>query len=64
MVDLRPLSTLLPGECYAALADGRFERRRLEAFDAARAERRMRPESRPAPTPRIERSGGPPRAEQ
>ena len=64
VVDLRPPSTLLPGECYAALADGRFERRRLEAFDAARAKRRTGPESRPAPTPRFEGSGGPPRAEQ
>ena len=27
---IRPLSTLAPGECYAALADGRFERRQLE----------------------------------
>ena len=26
---LRPLSTLAPGECYAALADGRLERRQL-----------------------------------
>ena len=61
---VRPPSTLRPGECYAVTADGRLERRRLEAFDAARAERRTGPESRPAPTPRIERSGGPPRAEQ
>lgn len=29
---VRPLSTLAPGECYAALADGRFERRQLEPF--------------------------------
>ena len=27
---VRPLSTLAPGECYAALADGRFERRQLD----------------------------------
>ena len=29
---VRPVSTLVPGECYAALADGRFERRRLGCF--------------------------------
>lgn len=42
---VRPVSTLAPGEAYAVLADGRFERRQLEAFvveDAA-------PRSRPAP---------------
>ena len=30
VVDVRPPSTLSPGECYAALPDGRFERRQLE----------------------------------
>ena len=30
ITQLRPLSTLAPGECYAALSDGRFERRQLE----------------------------------
>ena len=59
VVDLRPPSTLLPGECYAALADGRFERRRLEAFDAARAGRRMGPEPKPARPLRIGRGGAP-----
>ena len=29
---VRPVSTLAPGECYAILADGRFERRRLQPF--------------------------------
>ena len=29
---VRPLSTLAPGECYAALPDGRFERRQLRPF--------------------------------
>ena len=29
VVDVRPPSTLSPGECYAALPDGRFERRQL-----------------------------------
>ena len=28
-VDVRPPSTLAPGQCYAALPDGRFERRQL-----------------------------------
>lgn len=27
---VRPLSTLVPGECYASITDGRFERRQLE----------------------------------
>ena len=31
VTQVRPLSTLAPGECYAALADGRFERRQLES---------------------------------
>ena len=34
VADVRPLSTLRPGECYAVLADGRLERRRLTAFVA------------------------------
>ena len=38
VVHLRPPSALLPGECYAALADGRFERRRLEPYGGAGAE--------------------------
>ena len=29
-VAVRPLATLAPGECYVAVADGRFERRQLE----------------------------------
>ena len=33
VVRVRPVSTLGTGECYAALADGRFERRQLEPFD-------------------------------
>ena len=32
VVRVRPPSTLAPGECYAILADGRFERRQLERF--------------------------------
>ena len=31
---VRPPTTLAPGECYALLPDGRFERRRLEPFEA------------------------------
>ena len=30
---VRPPTTLAPGECYALLPDGRFERRRLEPFE-------------------------------
>ena len=32
VADVRPLSTLRPGECYAVLADGRMERRRLDPY--------------------------------
>lgn len=32
VVRVRPVSTLGAGECYAILADGRFERRQLEPF--------------------------------
>ena len=46
VVHLRPPSALLPGECYAALADGRFERRRLDPYGGAGAEAE---ESPPAP---------------
>ena len=47
VIDVRPPSTLRPGECYAVTADGRFERRRLEAFDAERAAARLEAEGRP-----------------
>ena len=33
VVRVRPVSTLRTGECYAALADGRLERRQLSPFD-------------------------------
>ena len=33
VVRVRPVSTLGTGECYAALADGRFERRQLAPFN-------------------------------
>ena len=39
VASVRPPSTLKPGECYAVLADGRFERRQLEQY---------RPSPRPA----------------
>lgn len=47
---VRPVSTLAPGECYALLADGRFERRRLEPFaspepEAKRVKERSAPET-------------------
>ena len=34
VVRVRPVSTLGPGECYAALSDGRFERRQLGQYRA------------------------------
>ena len=46
VVRLRPPSALLPGECYAALADGRFERRRLDPYGGAGADAEEAP---PAP---------------
>ena len=36
---LRPPSTLRPGECYASLPDGRFERRQLKPLDLSRETR-------------------------
>ena len=36
---LRPPSTLRPGECYASLPDGRFERRQLKQLDLSRPTR-------------------------
>ncbi len=51
---VRPLSALAPGECYAVLADGRFERARLEGYGLGRgaeteaqAPRRQRARRRP-----------------
>ena len=34
---VRPLSTLAPGECYASLSDGRFERRQLLPFKSGKS---------------------------
>ena len=34
MVRVRPVPTLGPGECYASLANGRFERRQLGQYRA------------------------------
>ena len=54
VVQVRPVSTLAPGECYAVLADGRFERRQLGRF--------VEPVKAPSrPTPLLEgpsRAGG------
>ena len=36
VVRVRPVSTLRTGECYAMLADGRFERRQLAPFEPGR----------------------------
>ena len=47
VVQVRPVSTLGAGECYAVLADGRFERRQLEPFALEAA----------APTPRSDAEG-------
>ena len=62
LTEVRPLSTLRPGECYAALSDGRFERRRLLPFGGDQtgapgavtelnATGRRRARRKPAPTP-------------
>ena len=32
LTEMRPITNLVPGECYAALADGRFERHQLDRF--------------------------------
>ena len=39
---VRPPTTLAPGECYALLPDGRFERRRLEPFETGAGRARDR----------------------
>ena len=39
---VRPLTTLAPGECYALLPDGRFERRRLDPYEAGAGRARDR----------------------
>ena len=53
---VRPLATLRPGECYAVLSDGRFERRQLEPVLPAEPERSaVRERSRGAP---VRREGG------
>ena len=45
VTDVRPPMTLKPGECYAVLADGRFERRQLEPYVADD----VAPQPEPAP---------------
>ena len=47
VADVRPPSTLRLGECYAVLADGRMERRRLGQFDW----RRLDPQGDRCPRP-------------
>ena len=32
LTEMRPLTSLAPGACYAVLADGRFERHQLQPF--------------------------------
>ena len=49
---VRPVSTLAPGKCYAVLADGRFERRQLHAFELPPAPDRVRARARAAESPR------------
>ena len=44
VTEVRPLSTLAPGECYAVTADGRFERRQLDPCRAAGAPGKEVPE--------------------
>ena len=39
VTEVRPLSSLAPGECYAVLADGRFARRQLDPVLPAAPER-------------------------
>ena len=64
VVRVRPVSTLAPGECYASLADGRFERRQLghyraEAPDEAGGRARPSPPGAnrdPPPAVRVARS--------
>lgn len=34
VIDIRPLSTLKAGECYASFPDGRFERVQIEEYGA------------------------------
>ena len=46
VVRVRPISPLATGECYVVLADGRFERRRLEPFRGAGPERLRAPSGR------------------
>lgn len=60
VTEIRPPSTLKPGECYAALADGRFERRQLDPF---RTQARPMAEASPAMEPQELAPHPPKRAE-
>ena len=60
VTQVRPLSTLAPGECYASLADGRFERRQLAPVVSLAPERTTRrARSRPARPARGRRRSAP-----
>ena len=59
VTEIRPPSTLKPGECYAALADGRFERRQLDPFRT----RAPKAEAEPAVEPQEQAPRPPKRAD-
>ena len=43
VIDIRPLSTLKAGECYASFPDGRFERVQIDEYAAGGQERQAPP---------------------
>ena len=43
VIDIRPLSTLKAGECYASFPDGRFERVQIDEYAAGGPERQSAP---------------------
>ena len=49
VVRVRPVSTLGPGECYASVADGRFERRQLGQYRAEEPDETEEPDEAPVP---------------
>lgn len=53
VVDVRPPSTLAPGECYAVLPDGRFERRQLAPFKRSELDSEAGELDTASPTPRL-----------
>ena len=60
VVAVRPPSTLKPGECYAALSDGRFERRQLEPFPLPEPDAGEAAQEREAHVPEGDRDPGEP----